>query len=332
MNNNEIVKNSYKYFLYSSLAWDNADRKVEDDPQNNIYFVTNKSKIDLCKDLNYTRKNKIIGVKYYENKATSTNYNVYEKSDKEVIIAFRGSDSKQDWISDFSFFKSKFKNENGALNAELSSEDFDKLIFEEYAKSTEGFFENVFNNAKLENGINDIKSNINNFTNGTLDFFKKFGNKANFHGGFLKQYMSVSKDIDLLVDKYMKDNRFNKITIVGHSLGSSLAQLAYIFQSFRNYNEKDKLSCYAYGTPKIGDLSLKMLINSSGISKNIHITNICDDIVCSLPPSKLGFYTNPNEIEITPIKAPFPTKCNHTLFYYLYCFKNGASIKIKSNV
>ena len=58
--------------------------------------------------------------------------------------------------------------------------------------------------------------------------------------------------------------------------------------------------------------------------------NIENDLVSNVPPDKLGFFKPANDVEITPLKAPFNTKMNHTLFYYLYCIKNFAPVKVNT--
>ena len=49
MNAKEIKYNSFKYFIYSILAWDHKDRKVEDDPRNDCYFFSPEYKKSLQK-------------------------------------------------------------------------------------------------------------------------------------------------------------------------------------------------------------------------------------------------------------------------------------------
>lgn len=321
MNDKEKIKEFYKYFLYSTIAWDNYDRKVEDDPINSDYFISQDYKKYLCKDLNTMRKKNVVKISYLGNNATSTNYNVIEKNDKEIVIAFRGSDSKQDWISDFSFFHTQYKEHD---------EGVEDLIMDEYIKSQEAFgLFDFFKDTKLKN-FNEVFQDSSNIVNDKLQsIISIFSNKIKFHGGFVSQYNSVKKDVNTLFDSIVDNPKYEKISIVGHSLGSSLAQLCYIFQSCRFFDKKEKFQCYVYGTPKIGNIFLKNFIKSSGFSNNLHICNIDSDLVAALPPNNLGFFSNPNELEFKSIKAPFKTKFNHTLFYYIFCFKNFAPYKIK---
>lgn len=336
MTNKEIRDKSFKYFIYSLLAWDHKNRKVEDDPRNNCYFFSPEYKKSFTKDLELARKKNIIKINYLGNDITSTNFNVYEKNDGEVIIAFRGSDSKIDWQSDFSYFKQKFKDENVEKLLSMSSEDFNNLCIDEYIKSRESAFDKsikFFQDISKFN-LNQLSNNLCMRTNGINDSNKinlladRYGSKIEFHGGFIKQYKTIYDQVNRLIDNYINDKRFNKIIFCGHSLGASLAQLAFIFQSMR-YPENN-FECYIAGTPKIGNIFLNKFINESEIGKKIYIMNIDSDMVSMVPPDKFGFYRPKNDVEITSIKAPFKTKFDHTLFYYLYCIKNKAPIKINN--
>ena len=149
----------------------------------------------------------------------------------------------------------------------------------------------------------------------------------NFHGGFIKQYKSVLEMVNQTFDKYVNDKRFNKITICGHSLGAALALDTYIFQSLRNPQYKN-FSCWVAGTPKVGNSFLWKFIKESSLLDKCHIMNIKSDLVKCAPPNSLGFIDNPTDVEIEPIRAPFKTKFDHTLFYYLYCIKNKAPVKV----
>ncbi|PZM81900.1 hypothetical protein DLH72_04900, partial [Candidatus Gracilibacteria bacterium] len=120
-----IYKKAKDYFVYTLLSWDDAVSKVENRAENTKYLGDGEYKKEIIKYINKARSNHKIT--YFENKKTSTAYNVCEKPDGEIIIVFRGSDSKIDWISDFLFFKQKFENENKELFITMSNEDFENL-------------------------------------------------------------------------------------------------------------------------------------------------------------------------------------------------------------
>ena len=336
MTTKEIKNKCFKYFIYSILAWDHKDRKVEDDPKDACYFFSPEYKKSFTKDLEIARKKNIIKIEYLGNDATSTNFNIYEKNDGEVIIAFRGSDSKIDWGADFAYFKQKFKEENNEKLFTMSGEDFNKLCMEEYKKSREDlfdkpikFFSEAFKTdlASFADNI-AIKNNfdISNYGLFLKSVFEKYKSRIEFHGGFIRQYKSIYVELNKIVDKYMSDKRFKKIIFCGHSLGSALAMDSYILQSIR-YPENN-FECYAAGTPKIGNIILAKFIKESKLGEKMFIMNIENDLVSYVPPEKLGFFKPVNDVEITPLKAPFNTKMNHTLFYYLYCIKNFAPVKV----
>ena len=221
MTTKEIKDKSFKYFIYSILAWDNKDRKVEDDPRNDCYFFSPEYKKSFTKDLENARKKNIIKIEYLGNDVTSTNFNVYEKNDGEVIIAFRGSDSKIDWGADFAYFKQKFKEENNEKLFSMSSEDFNKLCMNEYKKSREDFFDKPikFFSEAFKTNINSIideiieKKNFDFSDYGTYlkSVFEKYKSRIEFHGGFIKQYKSIYKELNMIVDKYINDKRFENI-------------------------------------------------------------------------------------------------------------------------
>ena len=304
--------------LCSTIAWDWPDRKCEDDPSNTVYFFSDDYKKEFCKPLEKIRKESKIT--YYENKITDTQFNFIETKD-ENIIAFRGSDSKQDWAADFNFFKIKFKENNDFINNvfsnEISEEAYDKYIFNQYAKSEEGFLEGVssfFKESKLVN-FNKIANTEFNFDN--------FKNHLFLHKGFLTQISSIIKEYNEVINKCKNNNK--EIIICGHSLGAGLGILAYLFLLTKENNLKNRTSCYVYGTPKPCSIEVYDYIRKISNNK-LNIVNIESDLVSDLPPEGLGYKKPKNDYTITNIKAPYNTKFNHTVFYYLYCFANKVPI------
>lgn len=76
---------------------------------------------------------------------------------------------------------------------------------------------------------------------------------------------------------------------------------------------------------------LEKLVRESKMNKKIFICNIGTDLVSMVPPNNLGFCENKNDITIKRIKAPYNTKMDHTLFYYLYCMKYKVPMEISMN-
>lgn len=353
MTKGELLRNAYKYMCCSIIAWDNPDRKCEDDPRNNVYFFSNEYKKKFCQPVEKIRK--MGKIQYFENKSTSTNFNVIEIGD-EVIFAFRGSDSKQDWLADFDFFKVKYQNAknyiNEILKPEMSEEDYNLAIIEEIMKGTESFdvpdflrnsffvspFKNIFSG---KNSFSAIVSNLSkNKNDNKIESFSdlKDGENRNFllnaiektkdivfHRGFFNQFNSIVDQVEEQFEKYADSKK--KIVFTGHSLGSPLAKLAWLVSIMKKPEVFNKTFCYIFGTPKIGNKSVNDLFTILGKNDKLVITNIENDLVKSVPPENFGYPAPKDNIRIKAIPAPFKTKFNHTLFYYLYCFKNQAPVE-----
>lgn len=323
------VKEMFRYFCFSMIAWDDNNKLVEDKPENDIYFKSYSKKI-LTDDMNKIR-NECKRIRYFENQSTSTAFNICEVKNGEVVFAFRGSDSAIDWIMDFTFFRQKIKNE---IDEKLfkSKESFEKMCFEEYVKSCEGVVNpnaNIFRNMKLVNPFRNmkLKSSLKNSdedsksTSITAELNK---NKIYLHSGFVSQFNSVEDTVDSLLMQYLNMG-VKRIVFTGHSLGSSICRIAALVSMLKHPEHFDKFYCYAYGTPKIGNKYLDYLFNAinSG-KKRFFICNVKDDFVSKLPPNIYGYTTIENDLELVDKGIPpFDTKFNHTLFYYIYLFLNG---------
>ena len=102
----------------------------------------------------------------------------------------------------------------------MSSEDFNKLCMNEYKKSREDFFDKPikFFSEAFKTNINSIideiveKKNFDFSDYGTYlkSVFEKYKSRIEFHGGFIKQYKSIYKELNMIVDKYINDKRFVK--------------------------------------------------------------------------------------------------------------------------
>ncbi|MGL4950064.1 MAG: lipase family protein [Anaeroplasmataceae bacterium] len=339
MDKKTLEKNIFKYLLYSILAWDDKGKKIEDAPLSQMFFHNDAYKKDMCKDVEFTRKDNARTL-YYEHKLSSTNYNVYERKDGEVIIAFRGSDSKHDWLSDFNFFKKKYDDVNTETRLSVGEETYDQMRMHEFLKSTEDFngvlkamktFKDT-TMCKMKNYLSakyQVAADFSakEFGNSILDVFNKYKDKIELHGGFAKQYLSIQKDLDRLIETYMNNRNFKKVTIVGHSLGGALAQIAYIFNAVK-YNNVKKLTCYVYGAPKIGNHILSKFVREAMIVENFYSTIVDKDMIVYMPPDNLGFSGNNHACVIKSIPAPFSHISHHSFFYYLYCFINKAQINL----
>jgi hypothetical protein len=118
----------------------------------------------------------------------------------------------------------------------------------------------------------DWKHNINKFKT-------KFLNIDKVHSGFLKHLNCVYDEILYEIKKY------NKINIIGHSLGGAVgillgSKLCYL-------NSKIQCNVITYGSPRVGDKEFKKLCNNLYNFKCYRVYNK-NDIVTKLP--YFGFY------------------------------------------
>lgn len=91
--------------------------------------------------------------------------------------------------------------------------------------------------------------------------------RPNVHWGFLRQFRSLQKEIDVDIADYLLAEEYNKseglkendketsnkkeLVITGHSLGAAQATLASL--QFKLSYPQAKVSCYTFGSPRVGD-------------------------------------------------------------------------------
>ena len=102
--------------------------------------------------------------------------------------------------------------------------------------------------------------------------------KSKVHFGFIEAYRSVRK----VVLQAAKDTELQQVVTTGHSLGGGLATLAALDIQFNT--DKD-VSCYTYGSPKVGNKNFIASFNRR-VPKTYRFVNRFD-LVPSLPP--LGY-------------------------------------------
>lgn len=82
-------------------------------------------------------------------------------------------------------------------------------------------------------------------------------NGPEVHWGFLRQFRSLQKEIDDDIKKFLTNeandqiNLDKEIIFTGHSLGAAQATLATL--QFKLTYPKTKISCYTFGSPRVGD-------------------------------------------------------------------------------
>ena len=88
-------------------------------------------------------------------------------------------------------------------------------------------------------------------------------NRPQVHWGFLRQFRSLENHIIIDVNDYLARNSHlnqleqNEIVFTGHSLGAAQATLASL--QFKLAYPNLKVSCYTYGSPRVGDSSFVSL-------------------------------------------------------------------------
>jgi predicted lipase len=100
------------------------------------------------------------------------------------------------------------------------------------------------------------------------------------HWGFLRQFRSLQSDIE----KDIEDFNGTDIVISGHSLGAAQCTLAGL--AFACKYPLDSISCYTYGSPRVGDQDFKKLFNKT---IQLHKRFVNEDDPVTMIPLPLRF-------------------------------------------
>ena len=104
-------------------------------------------------------------------------------------------------------------------------------------------------------------------------------NDIKVHAGFLKQYISLRKQI-------LENIKREKIIVTGHSLGGALSQIAALeLSSFAD------LSCITFGSPRVGNKEFAKFL-SEKVPNNLAIVHKLDPI--PQLPSFWGWWKHPS--------------------------------------
>ena len=109
--------------------------------------------------------------------------------------------------------------------------------------------------------------------------FKKILNPyVNVHEGFYNQYFSVYDDIFNCIS-----DDITVINILGHSLGGGVATIASVLIAnyYLNINSKNKVNCYVFGCPRVGDIKFRNLFIN--IINNHYNYCFYNDIIGMMP-------------------------------------------------
>jgi Lipase (class 3) len=102
-----------------------------------------------------------------------------------------------------------------------------------------------------------------------------------------------------------------KVTVVGHSLGSSLATLLALDLAA---NTKLDTTLYTFASPRVGDLSFHNLFNHV-VPSAYRIANRID-VVTQTPPALLYFHVGDDTELVPPDTMKFDIKCEHHITTY----------------
>jgi predicted lipase len=319
-----------KYCYFAILGWDEKNLPIE-----NNHGVDDDRMAHEAPELTYpiklalqnTRKS-IIKASYYDEKIFTNHINVFIVKNHEAVISFRGTIGVSAWIQNFVAFKS-----NLAQKFHLGKEEVENIpefmLRSAYSKELLKFSTEdmplpvkMFNNTKLTKGF-DKKVRPNEIGNEILNKFHKIQDKIYIHAGFTTMYNEIKELIDKTVKKLLRNNYIKKITFCGHSLGGSLAKLAFINSVLGYVEHFSKFYCYSYGCPNVGDSTLEdFLAKEINRDGRCYIVNFKDDIVSYVPPETVGYSRQKNNVITIEMKHdPFKQyTLGHWPFRYVYWF------------
>lgn len=113
---------------------------------------------------------------------------------------------------------------------------------------------------------------------------KILGETIDVHNGFYQHYADLSKELDYnLLNICSQDDVYN-IVFTGHSAGGCIGQIASVITKQKLLNEADskKVHCISYGSPKLGNIDFKHMIENV-LAENLLRVETFNDIVCLLP-------------------------------------------------
>lgn len=171
-----------------------------------------------------------------------------------LYLLFECSNDKEDWLNNFDFIPDEHKDRDHTPWLVLTTNIF-KAVWE-YLKLPSKPYK---------------------------DMFKKW----RVHGGFLKVWKDMQKDIETYVAEYLSHHpEVKKIVCIGYSHGAALAVLATEDMEYL-YGKSYEVSGYGFGTPRvlwgIVPQEVKYRLRNFTSIRNI------PDIVTHVPPMLFGF-------------------------------------------
>lgn len=304
-----------KYTLLTAIGYDLADSKYLGDD-----FLM-KEKSDLNKDRNLFNKISFVVEKYrkiyknkkhFSNKKTSVYYTIIEAPD-EIIFVFRGTTGLISWINDI-----RIKLTDGDFFKKQS--DNDEHIEELKSLKILGMtkMNNSLKNSSISKslGVEDVEFDT------IKEYYEYNKGKLYFHSGFVLQYNSIAPKVNKQIDEYLRNDKYKRISFIGHSLGGALAQIAFVLQNIRHPEFRDKFFMTGFGTPKVGNKKLQEFTEYILNPKNNRVFFVAleGDLITTIPPNNMGYSGPLRNNVIGPLRKEYNhIKCtgNHSYWFYL---------------
>ncbi|KAF9485578.1 lipase class 3 family protein [Pholiota conissans] len=122
------------------------------------------------------------------------------------------------------------------------------------------------------------------------------------HDGFANEHAKTATAVLAAVKKALQQSKFNKVTLVGHSLGKNLGGALSLLESvyLPLFLPTVTFRMIGYGTPRVGNQAFATYIDQH---VNLDRVNNLDDVVPILPGRFLGFHHPSGEKHIQPNKS-----------------------------
>jgi len=161
--------------------------------------------------------------------------------------------------------------------------------------------------------LNDIISDI--LFSKKVYPYGNFESKIKVHQGFICQYKSIRDDIQ----HHLATTDYDKVYVIGHSLGGALATLCivdldYTF-AYSLLSLEDDLHGRIFGSPRVGNRAFTKSFNKR--LKNFKNYQVKNDTVTKLPLKIMGFSHVKDVIKLGKLRWWFPFGGHLNYYKYL---------------
>jgi len=136
-------------------------------------------------------------------------------------------------------------------------------------------------------GTNSFRDWITNFIFFPMSYYYP---DAKVHSGWYNEY--IQSGINLKMKKIIKEGAYKKVTIMGHSKGCTTALFLTQYLSLTFKSDNVKIETFLLGSPKVGNLKFKRLLEKNE-NAFIHNIQVRGDIVCKMPPNLILLFLLP---------------------------------------